>query len=197
MFHVELRRFPHVARAFNLSENDLQSRIVLPWVRGIPIVLEDRQWTTTEKTRLAIYEAPEIAPEERGLGRGWSNVTRDGTDVTTKFLDAARAQLNAGRPEAYMPELKRELVTSAQSRPLPLPAAVALVDGRQPTWRPSERLSLVERAVWELLQHGELTLLRSSAQVPAAEWEPVLLARETWNDPAAEVSLIARTPPPD
>jgi hypothetical protein len=75
VFHVELRRFPHVARAFNLPEDQLRVRIVLPWVRGLPVELDDRSFTP-DRTRLTIYEGPQVAAEERGLGRGWSTVTR-------------------------------------------------------------------------------------------------------------------------
>ena len=73
MFHVELRRFPHVARTFNLDQDELLARFVMPWIRGAPITLDDRRWSPDKKTRLTVYDGPPIAPEERGLGRGWSD----------------------------------------------------------------------------------------------------------------------------
>ena len=32
VFHVELRQFPHVARVFNLSREELDARFARPWV---------------------------------------------------------------------------------------------------------------------------------------------------------------------
>ena len=42
MFHVELRQFLHVARAFNLTREELDARILHPWVNGGSIALQDR-----------------------------------------------------------------------------------------------------------------------------------------------------------
>lgn len=191
MFHVEVRRFPHVARSFNLTDSQIQSDVVQPWVRGIPIVLEERQWTS-EKTRLTIYEAPEIAPEERGMGRGWSKVTRDGTEVTDPLLSAAREQLRAGNPAASLPDLKRDLLARDEAS---LPDVVALVNERHPKWRPSQRLSLVEQAVWELLQAGALELIRAEEAVPANEWAAVLLLWDTWAAPDGAVRVRTTADP--
>lgn len=197
MFHIELRRFPHVARAFNLAEDQLQARIVLPWVRGASIELDDRRWSA-DRTRLTIYEAPELAPEDRGLGRGWANVTRDGEDVTDRLLEAARRQIRESSPEASIPQLKRALLSAAAAKRLTLPEAVALVE--QPAGRrASERLALTERAVWELLHEGRLTLLQGHSElpVPAEQWRSLLLAWEAWTDPVSQVRLRAASAPPE
>ena len=37
VFHVELRelrQFPHVAHAFNLSETELSAKVLVPWSEG-------------------------------------------------------------------------------------------------------------------------------------------------------------------
>ena len=180
MFHVELRRFPHVARAFNLEAEELQVRIVLPWVRGAAVELEDRRWTP-DRTRLTIYEGPEIAAEDRGLGRGWSTVTRDGRNVTARMIEAA------GKLVPHTPELKRRLVNSAW--PVALTEVVALAG---PGGRPSERLAAAEQAVWELLHEGRIALERSGAHVPRERWEGLLLRWETWSDP--EIRLVVADP---
>ena len=73
MFHLELRQFPHVARAFNLSREELERRFVGPWVSGQAIDQDDRRWSP-EKARLTILEGPELRLEEIGLGRGWANL---------------------------------------------------------------------------------------------------------------------------
>ena len=141
MFHVELRRFPHVARAFNVSDDELRTRYVIPWVRGSAIVLEDRRWTLDKKTRLTIYEGSPIAPEERGLGRGWSAVTREGRDVTEQLLDEVR---KAVAPSVPLPELKAALLTAAHKGPVRAGEAVTLAGGRG---RVSERLAVAEQAL--------------------------------------------------
>ena len=85
MFHVELRQFPHQARAFNLSREELDTRVIAPWVAGRAIELDDRRWSP-ERARLTIYESPHLTPDQLGMGRGWQSVTRDGVDVTARLL---------------------------------------------------------------------------------------------------------------
>jgi hypothetical protein len=177
VFHVELRRFPHVARAFNLEAEELHARIVLPWVRGSAIQLQDRSWTR-DRTRLTINEAPEIAAEERGLGRGWSSITRDGENVTARMIEAA------GELVPRASGVKRALLAAPGPIPLSDIASLAASAGR-----PSERLAAAEQAVWELLHEGRVTLTRSGVQVDPDEWESVLLRWETWTDRGASLRL--------
>ena len=73
MFHVELRQFPHVARAFNLTREQLDERFVRAWVSGVPVEHEDRRWAP-DRARLAILEGPELRLDEIGMGRGWATV---------------------------------------------------------------------------------------------------------------------------
>jgi hypothetical protein len=174
VFHVELRRFPHVARAFNLSAEELQARIVTPWVAGAPVELEEREWEPA-RCKLAIYEAPEVPPEDRGMGRGWATVTRAGEDVTARVLEQAR-----GSVERFKAALtSRERVT--------LTEAVALAGQGHPGARVSDRLALAERAVWELLHEGRLTLVGPDGPLEPAHWGPVLLRWESWTDASVAV----------
>jgi hypothetical protein len=197
VFHVELRRFPNVARLFNLGDAELRARILLPWVQETPIELDDRRWVADEKTRLTIYEGPEIPTEQRGLGRGWANAQRDGEDVTAKLLgavrDAAPAAAGAGAAAAgaFGADFKQELVAAAGERPLTLREVVLLTAPRTLGWRPSQRLGLAEEAVWELLHQRRLTLSRDGDPLPAEEWQSVLLNWEQWADPEALVRLRA------
>jgi hypothetical protein len=185
VFHVELRRFPHAARAFNLGHDELLTRFVLPWVRGAAVILDERRWTADKKTRLTIYDGSAIAPEERGLGRGWSTVTRQGRDVTEQLLqEAAKAIV----PSVPLPEVKSALLAAAQKRPLRAAEVVALAGGRG---RASERLALSEQAVWELLHEGQLLLADAEGPVSSDRWESLLLAWETWSDPRSAVVLEA------
>jgi hypothetical protein len=189
VFHVELRRFPHVARAFNVPEDELRTRYVIPWVRRVPITLNDRQWPPDKKTRLTIYEAPAIAAEERGLGRGWSTVTRGGEEVTATVLDDAKKVI---APPISLSELKVSLVAAAERGPVSPSEAMALAGRRG---RPSERLAVTEQAVWELLHDGRLLLVDAAGRVGNDRWESLLLAWETWTDPRSGVVLEAAVTP--
>ncbi|MGA8716488.1 MAG: hypothetical protein WB557_00650, partial [Solirubrobacteraceae bacterium] len=89
MFHVELRQFPHQTRAFNLSRDELDARIVGPWIAGEVVELNEYRWLPDRAT-LTIYEGPQLELADMGLGRGWQNVTRQGREVTQEVLIEAR-----------------------------------------------------------------------------------------------------------
>ncbi len=55
----------------------------------------ERKWAP-ERAKLTIYEGPELRPDEIGVGRGWGNVTKYGTDVTGRLLSAETAEPTAG-----------------------------------------------------------------------------------------------------
>ena len=69
VFHVELRQFPHQTRAFNLTREELDARIVGPWIAGEAIEMDDYRWLPDRAT-LTIYEGPLLGPGEMGLGQG-------------------------------------------------------------------------------------------------------------------------------
>ncbi len=169
MFHVELRRFPHVSRAFNLTSEQLDERIVRRWVAGTSVEFDERVWEPA-KARLTIYDGPEVKAEDMGLGRGWSSVTRDGADVTDRVLEAARASVE---------QFKATLL--GQGR-LTLSQVVALAGEAHPGARVSDRLALAERAVWELLHAGRMDLLGYDEALARDAWGPTLLRWESWTD---------------
>jgi hypothetical protein len=177
VFHVELRQFPHQARAFNLSRQELTDRIVRPWVAGETISLDDRRWSP-DRARLAVYEGPQLAPEDLGMGRGWGNVTRSGEDVTARVLAQASAAM--ARPAPVI-DLKYEIVARCSGRAVPISGVVELVGERYPQARISERVALAEQAVWELLHEGAVELVRAGAPVAKDEWQATLLAWATWS----------------
>jgi hypothetical protein len=172
MFHVELRQFPHQARAFNLTREELDARILAPWIRGETVSLDERGWAP-DRARLTIYEAPELARDRFGLGRGWANVTRDGEDVTARLL------AETARPRTVA-EFKRHVVAGCAGGPLALPRVVALAGARYPEARVSERVALGEQAVWELVHEGAVQLTRAGAPVARDEWHRVLLSWDAW-----------------
>jgi hypothetical protein len=186
VFHVQLRQFPHISRAFNLSREELDSRILGPWAAGSAVELDDRRWAP-DRARLTIYESPALAPEEIGLGRGWGNAMRHGQDVTAQLL--AQTERMPG-----LEELKRELVSVSARGRLALAQVVELAGERHPRSRPSERLALAEQAVWELLHQGQLRMLRGDQPLGPDQWQPVLLDWGTWTAGGRDgVSLDAAT----
>jgi hypothetical protein len=188
VFHVQLRQFPHVARAFNLTSEELSARLLEPWVRGGTVRLQDRRWDPA-RARLTIYEGPELRLDEIGLGRGWANVTRVGADVTVTLLEQARGDIEGRAPTD---RLKAGIQARCASAPLALSDVVALAGSEQ--MRASERLALAEQAVWELLHAGTVRLVRAGEAPAPDQWRPVLLSWATWRDPATtlEAALPAQ-----
>jgi hypothetical protein len=183
VFHVELRQFPHQTRSFNLTREELDARVLGPWVAGRGVELDDRLWTP-ERAKLTIYEGPELAGDQLGLGRGWANVTRQGEDVTARLL------AEAAHPPPVA-ELKRDLVARVAGEPVALSRVVELTGERYPQARVSERLALCEQAVWELLHEGAVELVRAHAPVSgSADWQAVLLDWGSWSAGGAAI----RTP---
>ena len=134
MFHVELRQFPHQARAFNLGREELDARILMPWVTGGSIDLQDRRWTS-DKAKLTVIEGAELRPDEIGMGRGWNNAIKSGQDVTETLLDEVRHT-----QQAPADELKEAIVAACAGSPIALAQVVAVAAAREPQRRPSELL---------------------------------------------------------
>jgi hypothetical protein len=86
-FHVEISSgFRQRARTFNLTESELRSTILDPWVRGRVIVLGDKDWEPRD-CKLIILEGPELADTDLSMGRGWSNAERTGENVSRRLVD--------------------------------------------------------------------------------------------------------------
>jgi hypothetical protein len=186
MFHVELRRFPNVASTFNLSREELDARILRPWVTGGSIELQDRSWSP-DKCKLTIVEGPELLAGELGLGRGWNNAAKGGVDVTATLVQTAEREVGLTPSD----ELKDELVAACARSPLPLRALVDVVASRSQR-RPSELLAVTEQAVWELLHHGRLAIFLDGEPVDREQWQPVLLSWSSWMQTGAgEVTVAA------
>jgi hypothetical protein len=176
VYHLELRQFPHVSRAFNLDREALETRFLKPFVAGELIEYDDRRWGA-EKTRVTVLEGPEVSRVDRGLGRGWGMATKHGRDVTEQVLAEAYRGADA-RPEVEA--LKDAIAEVARTR-LTFPDAIALAAVRQPLWRASEQLALAEQAVWELLHQGRLQMLDAGDQPLSSDrWQPIVLRWSTW-----------------
>jgi hypothetical protein len=175
VFHVELRQFPHVARAFNLSREELDLRFARPWVGGTSVAHEDRRWAP-DRARLTIYEGPELAPEEMGLGRGWAQVGRTSREVTETVL----AEAGRGAEAGSAVQTFKAMLQVAALAPVTFGQVVELAVGEYPLWRASERLALAEQAVWEMLHQGRMTLSTADGPVDSEQWQPLLLRWSTW-----------------
>jgi hypothetical protein len=178
VFHVELRQFPHQTRAFNLTREELDARIVGPWIAGEAIEMDDYRWLPDRAT-LTIYEGPLLGLGDMGLGRGWQNVTRKGREVTQEVLIEARDE-SSELPTAE--DFTAELAARAAAGAIAMSGLVELAAEWYPQSRVSERIALAEQAVWELLHSVPVTLSRRGQPVPAYEWQSVLLAWTTWTD---------------
>jgi hypothetical protein len=197
VFHVEVRQFPNVARTFNLSEAELNDQVLVPWTRGQLVKLGEHEWEPA-RAKLKILEGRELRGEEMGIGRGWSNVTRYAEDVTERLLAAARAAGGAGA-DSGAAAFKEVLCAQCASSRLAVHQVMWLANSRHPEWRVSDRLALAERAVWELLHEGRLTMFRRVPGDPEPEyevvdrsqWQPALLTWATWSDPAEPLWVLA------
>ena len=194
MFHVELRQFPSSVRRFNLTREQLDERIIVPWLAGESIELDGRGYQP-EKAKLKVIEGPELRTDEIGMGRGWANAARAGEDITERLLAEVRAVAAPSAQDALVEEFKAAVLAACAADPagrLPLREVAALAGAWHPRSRVSEQLALAERAVWELLHHGRVELHAPSEgdAVPREGWQPVVLAWPSWSGGA---SISARS----
>jgi hypothetical protein len=175
MYHLELRQFPHVVRIFNLSRDELETRFVRPWVGGTIIEHDDRRWAP-ERSKLKILEGPELHATDLGMGRGWANATRSGTDVTDGFIAQVRRGAEA-RPEV---EALKGAIAEVAATPLGFQDVIALAAAAHPHWRASQQLELAEQTVWEMLHQGRLAMVVAGKPVERRRWQPVVLSWATW-----------------
>ena len=173
MFHVELRHFPHVACAFNLSEAEL-SEIVEPWSREQWIELGERKWSP-HQARLTVLEGPHLPVDELSMGRGWRNAQHGSQDVTEAVIARARASRQAGEAAAAATAAQSSAASGASqaapgaataivadapgandilpllgSDPDALLAAWRLAAKRRPELSPSQSLALAESTLRSL-----------------------------------------------
>jgi hypothetical protein len=162
VFHVELRQFPHVARAFNLSREELDGRILRPLAAGRPVELDERRWTPG-KLKVTVYEGPQLGVEEMGMGRGWGNATRTGEDVTARMLAEARREVES---PAELETVKRAIAERCGDGPLRYEQLLALTADVATDADANETVELAARAAWELLRDGRLRLAAPDPEQP-------------------------------
>jgi len=191
VYHLELRQFPHVARIFNLTRGELETRFVTPWIAGAMIEQDERRWAP-DRTKLKILEGPPLRPDELGMGRGWATAAKSSTEVTDALLAEARRGAEA-RPEL---EALKVAIQEVAANPISFQDVMALAAAGHPTWRASEQLALAEQAVWEMLHQGRLAMIEGGDGVPRERWQPIVLSWATWAGAAEEpFQLIAASQP--
>jgi hypothetical protein len=193
LFHVELRelrQFPHVVHSFNMSEMELNTKLLAPWSEGQRVLIGEREWEP-KRTKLTVIEARELRLDELGMGRGWANAIRYGDDVTDRVIVAASGQSKSNaliEGSDALTAFKAVVRAQCDAAPLAIHQAVWLACSKYPEWRVSQRIALTERAVWELLHEGHLKIVRRTAgaagdavvEATKEEWEPALLTWANW-----------------
>jgi hypothetical protein len=88
MFHVEISAGFHRARVFNLNDEDLNAKVVGPWLEDRRIEMGDREWEPRTSS-LRILEGPQLETTDLAFGQGWSNAERASEEVTRDLLAKA------------------------------------------------------------------------------------------------------------
>ncbi len=161
MYHVELRKFPNSACAFNLTEDELRA-IAEPWSQDRWVEVGERKWSPFE-AHLIVLEGPHLDVGDLAMGRGWGNAQRHGEDVTERVLARARAGWDSAETPAAAagaagaePEPAPGSSDTARLRSLlgkdpdALLAAWSLAAERRPELSPSQALALAERTLSSL-----------------------------------------------
>ena len=217
LFHLQLRRFPHSANAFNVSEARLHD-VLLAWAAGRTVEVGERHWEPAQST-ITILRGPQLSPDQLAMGRGWAAARRRSEDVTARMLARSSeeaAQTPAGTRAAVAgDELASQLLALYAARALPLRDAWRMAGERRPDWYAGERLIAAEHAVRTLLAAGLVQLELASADaadaaegaegaegatgageqlVGAAAVDAILRDSATWSGDAARVVIVRATP---
>jgi hypothetical protein len=181
-FHIEIQDGRSVVRAFNLSSEQVTKEIINPLKAGQVFSYKDKDFTP-RKTRLIVIEGDRLGAGELGIGQGWTNAVKRGSDVTQRFLTdptAAPAQVAVNLEAAG--RLKERILGRLAGGPLPLGEGLGLTADLLRGHRVSERLSAVETAVWEMLHHGQIALHANADEGPleSDQWEEIVLEPASW-----------------
>ena len=168
MLHVEMRFRFQTARAFNLGAEEVETRFLKPLRAGKVFEYEGKEWDP-RKTKLKVYEAPELAAHQLGMGRGWQTVEKEGREVTATMLAGggsgvteAPEQTAGARPQAQRPpvtdQLHERLIGRLSAGPVTLPEVIAIATDLMPESDVDERAAVSAQAIWELLREGNAQL---------------------------------------
>jgi hypothetical protein len=193
VFHVQLRQGRNVARAFNLSEDQVRLRFLAQLRTGQRFRYADRDWDPAD-TRLIVLEGRELRTDELMLGRGWASAQKVGSDVTERLLSSTAASAPAPAPAPGggppLERLKDRIVGRLAAGPLEVREAVVMAGELLQAALVSDRVALAERAVWELLHGGAAAVKIDGVLVSPDGWREVLLAAGTWTGRDLPVVLV-------
>jgi hypothetical protein len=133
-FHVELSTGINHARAFNLSREELLSRVIAPWLEDLPVELGESEWLPAE-SELTILEGARLEGPDLAFGQGWANAERSAENVTRRELAAAPAPKH---PDAFVVEAEdptgsvSEMLDGQEVVPVTWAEARGRIDGRDP-----------------------------------------------------------------
>jgi hypothetical protein len=133
-FHVELSSAENRARVFNLSHQDLLSRVIEPWLAGRPFDLAEYEWLPGESS-LKVLEGKQLDNPDLAFGQGWSNAERSAEDVTKRVLaEAPQPKLpDAFVVESDLPEaVVAEMLAGREAQPVPWSQARERIASRDP-----------------------------------------------------------------
>jgi hypothetical protein len=157
MYHVQLYTRLHQARVYNLDQEELQRGFLDPMRLSGLFVYEGHEWEP-RKTKLSVYEAERLRPDQIAMGRGWANVMKLGQDVTQQVLAQRPAPGPvAGSPAAVM-QLKERLIGRLSAGPVTLQEIIAMAGDLMPESDDAEQLAASHRAASELLHSGAASL---------------------------------------
>jgi hypothetical protein len=186
MLHIEMRQGMHSVRAFNMTEQEIDTRFLGPLLSGQEFTYEGHDWVP-RKTRVRIFDHPELQTYQLGMGRGWQSVERKGVDVTETILDSARrryvpapdqpapaqpapasshpefpdqpAALAAHAP-APVDALKERLIGRLFAGPVSFEDVLAMAVALMPDCTAEAQTSAAQRATLEILRSGSALITR-------------------------------------
>lgn len=177
MYHLELRKFPHVVCRFNQSEAQLRA-LVIPWTRQEWVEEGERKWNVNEAT-LTILEGPKLSMPDLAMGKGWRNAQKRSEDVTERVLGGAR---KAGEAQQEQHGRASPGVVAATGKGADAGAAHVAHPGEAPSERAEAReLDLLADSLGLEL----LALLDGGAVAPSRVW---LMAQERLGGQGAAAS---------
>jgi hypothetical protein len=157
MYHVQLYTRLHQARVYNLEMEELQREFLDPMRGSGLFVYEGHEWEP-RKTKLSVYEADRLRPDQISMGRGWANVMKIGKDVTLEVMAQRPAPAPPAGSAAAVSQLKERLIGRLSAGPVTLQEIIVMAGGLMPESDAAEQLAASHRAAAELLHTGSAVL---------------------------------------
>lgn len=162
MYHVQLYTRLHQARVYNLSLDELQREFLDPMRSPGLFVYEGHEWEP-RKTKLSVYEAERLRPDQIAMGRGWTNLKKIGKDVTLEVMAQRAAPAPPAGSAVAAAQLKERLIGRLSAGPVTLQEIISMAGDLMPESDAAEQLAASHRVAAELLHSGGACLAPPSA----------------------------------